>query len=61
MTILEAIEALEYRKHILKLTTPYLWTESEEIALTALKLISSNNMTYVDEIRELLRCEYADE
>ena len=58
MTIMEAIDALEYQKHLIQNTKPYLWTEAEQIALTALKLISSNDMTYVDEIRELLRCEY---
>lgn len=37
MTILEAIEKLEMRKHVLMYTAPYKWTEEMEMALQALK------------------------
>ena len=61
MTIREAIESLEFEKHVCQNTAPYKWTESLEISLTALRLIENNDITYVDEIRDLLRVEYADD
>lgn len=60
MTIREAIESLELEKHVCQNTAPYKWTESLEIALTGLRLIENNDITYVDEIRGILRCEYDD-
>ena len=60
MTIQEAIEALEYKKHVISQTNPSLWTEAEAMALTALQLISNTELIYVDGIRGILRLEYDD-
>lgn len=60
MTINEAIESLEYKKHVISKTNPSLWTESEEMALDALKMLSNDYLIYVDEIRVALRYVYED-
>lgn len=60
MTINEAIESLEYKKHVISLTNPSLWTESEEMALDALKMLSNDYLIYIDEIRVALRYVYED-
>ena len=58
MTIREAIESLEFEKHVCQSTAPYKWTESLEISLTALRLIENNDITYVDEMKAYLNDSY---
>lgn len=60
MTIREAIECLEFKKHVCQNTAPYKWTESEEIALSCLTLIDNQSIEKTETIREVLRSEYDD-